>query len=81
MYLFPHILNTTLPLLRMLAIGYSDFISFGEVPTAMDASLYHVLSCSSESFCFPRIPEVFFSNYSHLSDNNSDKDNKKLPYW
>jgi len=45
-------LNTTLPFLSILALGYAALMTFGEVQTAFDASLYQVLSCSSGSACF-----------------------------
>lgn len=60
LYLLPHILNTTRPAFKILALGYSFLMSVGLVHLALLASLYHVFNWSSEPECFSQKSRSIF---------------------
>lgn len=66
--------------LRILALGYSNFISFGFFHSALLASLYQAFNCCSQSECFSQNSRnIFFAMI--LTQLTLSKYSAKFPNW
>ena len=66
--------------LRILALGYSSFISFGVFHSALLVSLYQAFNCCSQSECFSQNSRnIFFAMI--LTQLTLSKYSAKFPNW